>query len=97
MEHLVRVYNEKDRRTLEWLRRYVGDAALASAIARCAGPGKPYLSAVCRRLGVRAPEFSIARPMPSAIAEHSLATMRSILAARTMSAKQGAIATGHFR
>ncbi|MCC8392247.1 hypothetical protein LJ656_06565 [Paraburkholderia sp. MMS20-SJTR3] len=97
MEHLVRVYNEKDRRTLEWLRRHVGDAALVSAIERCAGPGKPYLSAVCRRLGVRAPELSSARPTPSVIAEHSLATMRSILATRAASAKHGTAGTGHFR
>ena len=45
MEHLVRVYNEKDRQTLDWLRRHVGDAAIASAVAQCA------LSTVCRRLG----------------------------------------------
>ncbi|MFX1689713.1 hypothetical protein PWR05_35165 [Paraburkholderia sp. A2RI-6] len=56
MEHLVRVYNEKDRQTLEWLRRHVGDAALATAVERCAGSGKLYLSAVCRQLGVKIPE-----------------------------------------
>ncbi|MBB5429786.1 hypothetical protein OKW33_006356 [Paraburkholderia atlantica] len=61
MEHLVRVYNEKDRQTLEWLRRHVGDAAIATAVEQCAGSGKPYLSTVCRRLGVRTPEFSVAR------------------------------------
>jgi len=49
MEHLVRVYNEKDRQTLEWLRRHVGDEAISSAVERCAGPDKPYLSAVCTR------------------------------------------------
>ncbi|SDJ59458.1 hypothetical protein SAMN04487926_1713 [Paraburkholderia steynii] len=52
MEHLVRVYNEKDRQTLEWLRRHVDDAAIASAVAQCTGSGKPYLSIVCRSLGV---------------------------------------------
>jgi hypothetical protein len=36
MEHLVRVYNEKDRQTLEWLRRHVGDVAIASAVAQAA-------------------------------------------------------------
>nr|WP_241023870.1 hypothetical protein [Burkholderia sp. Ac-20365] len=86
MEHLVRVYNEKDRQTLEWLRRHVGDAAIASAVSRYAGSGKPYLSAVCRILGVRAPEFSTPhRTASSQIAEHSLTTIRSILAARTVS------------
>ena len=32
MEHLVRLHNERDRRTLEWLRRHVGDAAIALAV-----------------------------------------------------------------
>jgi|UPI0002D56BD2 hypothetical protein len=31
-----RVYNEKDRQTLEWLRRHVGDVAIASAVAQAA-------------------------------------------------------------
>ena len=34
MEHLVRVYSEKDRQTLEWLRRHVGDVAIAGAVAQ---------------------------------------------------------------
>jgi len=89
MEHLVRVYNEKDRQTLAWLRRHVGDEAIASAVERCAGPSKPYLSAVCRRLGVRVPEFPGPRRQTSSpIAEYSLATIRSILAARTTPAKR---------
>ncbi|SAK51769.1 hypothetical protein [Caballeronia ptereochthonis] len=84
MEHLIRVHNERDRRTLEWLRRHVGDAAVAAAAERCARPGKPYLSAVCRQLGVRMPAFSAPRRQTlSPIAEQSLATIRSILAART--------------
>ncbi|MFD1556688.1 hypothetical protein ACFSHT_13810 [Paraburkholderia silviterrae] len=84
MEHLVRVYNEKDRQTLEWLRRHVGDAAFAAAVARCVGSGKPYLSAVCRQLGVKTPEFRLPqRQSPSPVAEQSLATIRRILAART--------------
>jgi hypothetical protein len=85
MEHLVRVYNEKDRQTLEWLRRHVGDAALAAAVERCAGSGKPYLSAVCRQLGVKTPEFHLSRRRESTspVAEQCLATIRGILAART--------------
>jgi hypothetical protein len=84
MEHLVRLYNERDRRTLEWLRRHVGDATIALAVERCATPGKPYLSAVCRHLGVKTPEFSIPRrEAPSPVAEQSLATIRSILTVRT--------------
>ncbi|AUT74304.1 MULTISPECIES: hypothetical protein [Paraburkholderia] len=95
MEHLVRVYNEKDRQTLEWLRKHVGDAAIASAVAQCAGSGKPYLSTVCRCLGVRTPAFSAPlRQTSSLVADHSLATIRSILAARTATAKLGAARQG---
>jgi hypothetical protein len=84
MEHLVRVHNETDRQTLEWLRRHIGDAAIAAAIQRCEGPDKPYLSAVCRQLGVRVPKFPLPqRDSPSPVAEQSLATIRRILAART--------------
>ena len=96
MEHLVRICNEKDRRTLDWLRRHVGDAAIAGAVQRCTGSGKPYLSAVCRRLGVRTPEFSGPRRQTSSpVAEHSLATIRSILGARNASARL--VATSHAR
>ncbi|MBP0593538.1 hypothetical protein J8I87_28365 [Paraburkholderia sp. LEh10] len=84
MEHLVRVYNEKDRQTLEWLRGHVGDAALAAAVERCPGSGKPYLSSVCRQIGVKAPGFHLPRRQsPSPVAEQSLATIRRILAVRT--------------
>jgi hypothetical protein len=94
MEHLVRICNEKDRRTLAWLRRHVGDAAIALAVQQYAGPGKPYISAVCRRLGVQTPDFSVSRRQTSSpIAQHSLATVRSILAARTTAVKPVATST----
>jgi hypothetical protein len=84
MEHLVRVQNERDRRTLAWLRERMGDAAIADAAQRCGGPSKPYLSSVCRRLGVTAPRFAMQRRRtPSAAAEQSLATIREILASRS--------------
>ncbi|CAB3809670.1 hypothetical protein [Paraburkholderia fynbosensis] len=87
MEHLVRIYNERDRRTLEWLRRHVGNAAIALAVEGCAKSDKPYLSAVCRRLGVQPPEFSTAhQAAPSPVAEHSLAAIRLILASRAATA-----------
>lgn len=83
MEHLVRVQNERDRRTLAWLRALVGDPAIAEAARSLAAPSKPYLSAICRLLGVTAPPFSARhRPTPSATAEPSLATIRQILASR---------------
>jgi hypothetical protein len=83
MEHLVRVCSEKDRRVLGWLRQRVGDAAITRAAAQCGGGTKPYLSTVCRRLGVRVPQLAKPRAIvPSAIAEQSLATIRGILASR---------------
>lgn len=91
MEHLVRVQNERDRRTLAWLRAQVGDAAIAQAAQQCGGAAKPYLSAVCRTLGVTAPRFSTLRRLrPSAAAEQSLATIRQILASRNAPAREGA-------
>jgi hypothetical protein len=83
MEHLVRVQNERDRRTLAWLRSKVGDAAIVEAARSLAAPSKPYLSAVCRLLGVTAPRFT-SRPAPTATAEQSLAVIRQILASRTV-------------
>jgi hypothetical protein len=90
MEHLVRVYNEKDRQTLVWLRRTVGDAAIADAVAQCPGPGKPYLSAVCRLLEVKVPAFTENRVHASTpVAEQALLAIRSILAKRATPARQG--------
>ncbi|MFM0717638.1 hypothetical protein PQQ73_14980 [Paraburkholderia strydomiana] len=91
MEHLIRIYTGKDRQVLEWLPQRVGDAAIAQAVEQCGGTGKPYLSAVCRRLGVRIPMLATPRPVaPSAVAEQSLATIRGILASRYRSASSGA-------
>lgn len=90
MEHLVRVRNERDRRALEWLRQQVGDAAVVTAVERCAGAGKPYLSVLCRYLQVRLPTFSIPRRRAtSPAAEQSLAAIRSILAARNAKVGSG--------
>ncbi len=65
MEHLVRVQNERDRRTLAWLRVQVGDAAIAEAAQHCGGPSKPYLSSVCRMLGGTAPRFTAPPRLPA--------------------------------
>jgi hypothetical protein len=82
MEHLIRILNDKDRRTLAWLREQVGEAALGAAAERCGGPTKPYVSRVCRCLGLRPPIFGESRPhISTATAERSLASIREILAA----------------
>lgn len=82
MEHLVRVLNDRDRRVLAWAREQVGDEAFVAAAARCGGPAKPYISAVCRSLGLRAPAFQSAAHTPTATGERSLARIRRILAER---------------
>lgn len=94
MEHLVRVYNERDRRTLEWLRNHVGDATIAAAVKRCAGD-KPFLSSVCRQIGVRPPNFPAApRRAPTETGEQALATIRAMLAAK-VGATSGTTARMH--
>jgi hypothetical protein len=55
MEHMLRVVNEADRQTLTWLRARFSEASLVAAAQACASGGKPYLSRVCRKLGVRPP------------------------------------------
>lgn len=82
MEHLIRVLNDRDRRALAWLREQVGDAALADAASLC-GPGKPYVSEVCRRLGLSVPTFPTAMHVPTATGERSLVNIRRILAERS--------------
>jgi hypothetical protein len=81
MEHLVRVLNERDRRTLVWIRERVGDAAFVDAVSRC-GSAKPYISAVCRQLGLSAPAFRSSVHAPTATGELSLARIRRILGER---------------
>jgi hypothetical protein len=86
MEHLVRVQNERDRRTLEWLRERLSDEAITAAALNCGGASKPFLSAVCRSLGVIPPRFTPQRrPTPSVAAERSLATIRAILSSKATS------------
>ena len=80
MEHLIRIYNERDRQTLEWLRARVGDAAIVAAVARCA-TAKPFVSVVCRQIGLRPPYFHrTASAAPTVVGEQSLAMIRGILA-----------------
>lgn len=92
MEHLVRILNDNDRRTLAWLRQQVGDAALSAAAERCSGPTKPYVSRVCRCLGLRPPTSSVSRQhMSTATAERSLASIREILAAAAARRDPGSV------
>jgi len=92
MEHLVRILNDDDRQTLAWLRTHVGDARLSEAALRLAAQreqhagvsSKPYLSAVCRYLGVRPPAPHRETPVTAdhLIGDQHLAQMRQLLAQR---------------
>jgi hypothetical protein len=88
MEHRIRVTNEHDRRTLEWLRMKVGDAALESAAWHLGGSTKPYISAVCRELGVRPPRFpSTRRVEGTPTGNQSIAAIKKLLASKMGSAQ----------
>lgn len=52
----VIVANQRDRRTLAWLRERVDDAAIVGAVGQLEGNRKPYLSNIAKILGVALPE-----------------------------------------
>ncbi|WDD92460.1 hypothetical protein Bsp3421_002467 [Burkholderia sp. FERM BP-3421] len=87
MEHLVRIVNETDRQILVWLRSQVGDERVQRAAVQMGRVRKPYLSAVCRYLGVWPPQ-AVRRPMPRSQVDHTvgdryLSLIRQHLAAQT--------------
>jgi hypothetical protein len=58
MEQWVRVRNEQDHQLLKWLIETLGEVTIVHAAHECArGDAKPYLSAVCRRLGLSVRDF----------------------------------------
>jgi hypothetical protein len=101
MEHLVRVQNEYDRQTLAWLRQHVGDAAIAAAVRGWHGTGKPYLSVVCRLLGVTHPGGFGTRSASVAtrieVGEQHLAAIRQILAVRSPGVVTREVSNGEAR
>lgn len=95
MEQLVRVQNEYDRQVLGWLRVRVGDAALQSAARQAATDGeKPYLSTICRSLGIRPPSRRAFRDEAAkthrAVGERYLRRIRQILGAASPAAPHAA-------
>jgi hypothetical protein len=89
MEEWVRVQNERDRKVLAWLRGQVSDTSIATAARACAqGDSKPYLSAVCRQLGLKAPLMT-AKSQTEAVGERHLAAMYEILRARPNGVRPG--------
>jgi hypothetical protein len=90
MEEWVRVQNEHDRKVLVWLRGQAGDTAIATAAHACArGDSKPYLSALCQQLGLKAPIMPSKSPTSEAVGERHLAAMYEILRARTDDVRPG--------
>lgn len=84
MEQYVRVQNERDRRALAWLRERVGDAAIVAAAQACTcGDSKPYLSVICRRLGLSVPKLTNRDVSAGAVGERHLAAMYEILRSRS--------------
>ncbi|WP_423197188.1 MULTISPECIES: hypothetical protein [unclassified Cupriavidus] len=99
MEHLIRVQNEYDRQVLGWLRVRVGDAALQSVARRVAVDGqKPYISTICRSLGIRPPSRRAFRDEAAkshrAVGERYLARIRQILSAPSAPAHAAATSLG---
>jgi hypothetical protein len=85
MNQLIRILNDGDRQTLAWLRKHVGDVRVAAAARHLGGNGKPYLSAVCRYLGVRPPTpHQHIRPVDDCtVGDNYLAQIRQVLAQRS--------------
>ncbi|ABA53446.1 conserved hypothetical protein [Burkholderia pseudomallei 1710b] len=87
MEHLVRIVNDTDRQILAWLRSQVGDERVERAAQHMGRVRKPYLSAVCRYLGVW-PPISLRYPprhgaVDHAVGDRYLTLIRQHLAAHT--------------
>jgi hypothetical protein len=84
MNQLIRILNDGDRETLAWLRKHVGDVRVAAAARHLGGNGKPYVSAVCRYLGVRPPmPHQHSRPVEDCtVGDNYLAQIRQLLAER---------------
>ena len=84
MNQLIRILNDGDRETLAWLRKHVGDVRVAAAARHLGGNGKPYVSAVCRYLGVRPPTpHQHSRPVEDCtVGDNHLAQIRQLLEQR---------------
>ena len=81
MEHLIRVQNERDRQVLRWLEQVVGPEAIRVAVAKIPGPGKPWVSQVCRHLKLQVPKRPIASSPATSVGDQHLAMIRRLLCA----------------
>jgi hypothetical protein len=93
MEHLIRILNDDDRQTLAWLRTHVGDARVSAAARQLTAQrqqfagvwAKPYVSALCRYLGVwpPAPRRPTHTDADHRVADQHLVRIRQLLAQRS--------------
>ncbi|CAB3774275.1 hypothetical protein [Paraburkholderia humisilvae] len=100
MEHLIRILNDDDRQTLVWLRTHIGDTRVADAARQLTAQresfadawAKPYISAVCRYLGVwpPTPRRSTRADADHRVADQHLARIRQLLAQRSTTAGRAA-------
>lgn len=80
MEQWVRVRNERDRRLLKRLIEVVGETDIVNAVHNCSRDGaKPYLSTVCRHLGVSVQTLLSQHCQPGRIGEQHLQAIDRIL------------------
>jgi hypothetical protein len=62
MGSLICVLNDDDQQAVTWLHKHVGEAKVAAAARQLTHSGKrPFVSAVCRQLGVWPPAPERAR------------------------------------
>lgn len=56
------ILNDRDRRVLSWLKSQFADEQILQALANISGQRKPFLSNVCKVLGVTVPDTVLATP-----------------------------------
>ncbi|QGZ65549.1 hypothetical protein [Paraburkholderia acidisoli] len=85
MAPLIRIVNDEDRRSVEWLITNVGEARVTAAAQRLSRGGRgPFVSAVCRYLGAWPPpsRASAAENSRYRVGDEYLARIRELLARR---------------
>lgn len=85
MAPLIRIVNEEDRRSVEWLMTNVGEARVTAAARRLSRGGRgPFVSAVCRYLGAWPPPSRAtgAENSKYRVGDEYLARIRELLARR---------------
>ena len=81
------VTNDRDRRTLAWLRAQAGDAAIRDTIAQLPGQRRPYPSNIARALGLVLPACLAQSTAGSAVrveVARRLEALRATSASRAM-------------